>query len=565
MNARDAETQTRSRVVDAFALLSCVTALKHESFLNATAFFAAAHVATVTASAAEASRARRRGTRAETPRFGFGGSPTPRARLGFWSEGSRLTWPRSCSPRREARRPSPRWSPRSSRRRRQARAGAPADFAAAAAAAATAADLATGGRRRRRRPPRWRWTRALGGARHARRPRRARCAIVSSGSRRRRTCERRRLDDATPPGARFLIRPKNSCSSDDHQTRSFDATKTPDSDFAIRSRRSPPAQPRAPRRTVRGVFRRLRAQGHPRSRKHERRVSSSPPPFEALRRFRAPEDFSSLTRWTTTNGDMQFNPAEHSDPSWRPDHLDDPIAERARRRSQIAEPAGTGEFAVGGWAGVLRCASGGRSPGGPDRGRAGVEWAPRTSSGRWASLWWWTRPRRLRRSRTATAAPWRTCWRRWRGMRGAGKDLRAARRSRGRRRTIRAAGGRAPAARRGERPLGHVSTSRGRFTGDTFKPPSSRNPRTKAHAAQYEAQAVRPFARTPSTARSRSTASSPTRARARRSNRSSGGSARRRSAPPRRTESRWARGRWRCSRREARKLTTPGWKSESRT
>ena len=99
------------------------------------------------------------------------------------------------------------------------------------------------------------------------------------------------------------------------------------------------------------------------------------PPSRHVDASDAPEDFSSLTRWTTTNSDLQFNPAEHTDPSWRPDHLDDPIAERARRRSQIAEPAGTGEFAVGGWAGVPRMRLGGSDPlGGPDRGRAGVEW-----------------------------------------------------------------------------------------------------------------------------------------------------------------------------------------------
>jgi hypothetical protein len=87
------------------------------------------------------------------------------------------------------------------------------------------------------------------------------------------------------------------------------------------------------------------------------------------------ENFSDLTRWTTTNSDMQYNPSQHSDPSWRPDHLDDPIAERARRRSQIAEPAGTGEFGVGGWAGIPKMRLGGSDPlGGPDRGRAGVEW-----------------------------------------------------------------------------------------------------------------------------------------------------------------------------------------------
>ena len=88
-----------------------------------------------------------------------------------------------------------------------------------------------------------------------------------------------------------------------------------------------------------------------------------------------PEDFSSLTRWTTTNSDLQYNPSNHKHPDWRPDHLDDPIAERARRRSQIAEPAGAGEFGVGGWAGIPEMRLGGSDPlGGPDRGRAGVEW-----------------------------------------------------------------------------------------------------------------------------------------------------------------------------------------------
>ena len=181
--------------------------------------------------------------------------------------------------------------------------------------------------------------------------------------------------------------------------------------------------------------------------------AASRPPRPPSRHFDAsdaPEDFSSLTRWTTTNGDMQFNPAEHSDPSWRPDHLDDPIAERARRRSQIAEPAGTGEFAVGGWAGVPRMRLGGADPpAGRIRGRAGVEWGTahfeRTlgeslvggpgrddCAGR--------APRRRRRGGHAGDGG--------EGCVERGKDLRAARRSRGRRAAcIRAAGGRAPAAR----------------------------------------------------------------------------------------------------------------------
>lgn len=88
------------------------------------------------------------------------------------------------------------------------------------------------------------------------------------------------------------------------------------------------------------------------------------------------EDFSSLTKWTTTNSDLQYHPSNHTHPGWRPDQMDDPIRERSRRRSQIAEPAGTGEFGVGGWAGIPRMRLGSKSDplGGPDRGRAGVRW-----------------------------------------------------------------------------------------------------------------------------------------------------------------------------------------------
>lgn len=227
--------------------------------------------------------------------------------------------------------------------------------------------------------------------------------------------------------------------------------------------------------------------------------AASRPPRPPSRHFDAsdaPEDFSSLTRWTTTNSDMQFNPAEHSDPSWRPDHLDDPIAERARRRSQIAEPAGTGEFAVGGWAGVPRMRLGGSDPlGGPDRGRAGVEWG--------TAHFERTLGESLVVDPAATTAPVahrdggavedmlatvaRDAWSGKGSSSGAPKPWETR--------------GVHPSRRR-QSPGGAdvvsglwatSSTSYGGFTGDTFKPPSSRNPRTKAHAAQYEAQATAPI------------------------------------------------------------------------
>ena len=83
------------------------------------------------------------------------------------------------------------------------------------------------------------------------------------------------------------------------------------------------------------------------------------------------------TLWTTTNADLQYDPREFVDPNWRALGVstDRPIRERALRRSRVADPAGTGESAVGGWAGVPRTRLGGADPlGGPDRGRAGVEW-----------------------------------------------------------------------------------------------------------------------------------------------------------------------------------------------
>ena len=52
-----------------------------------------------------------------------------------------------------------------------------------------------------------------------------------------------------------------------------------------------------------------------------------------------------------------------------------PIAEAVKRRSKLADPGGSGEADVGGWAHVPKMRLRGQDPlGGPDRGRAGVEW-----------------------------------------------------------------------------------------------------------------------------------------------------------------------------------------------
>ena len=70
------------------------------------------------------------------------------------------------------------------------------------------------------------------------------------------------------------------------------------------------------------------------------------------------------TLWTTTNADLQYDPREFVDPNWRALGVstDRPIRERALRRSRVADPAGTGESAVGGWAGVPRTRLGGADP-----------------------------------------------------------------------------------------------------------------------------------------------------------------------------------------------------------
>ena len=142
VNARDAETQTRSRVVDAFTLLSCVTALKHESFLNATAFFAVAHVATATASLAEATRAAS-GYPSRDPAFRLRRLTDTASEVGFLVgrvtphlAAFLLTAPRGAKTVTEV------VSAVIAAAAAKARAGAPADFAAAAAAAATATDFA---------------------------------------------------------------------------------------------------------------------------------------------------------------------------------------------------------------------------------------------------------------------------------------------------------------------------------------------------------------------------------------------------------------------------------------
>ena len=56
-SVRDVQVNVSNKIVDAFVLLVCVLALRHETFLDATAFFATAHVATFFASLAETVRA----------------------------------------------------------------------------------------------------------------------------------------------------------------------------------------------------------------------------------------------------------------------------------------------------------------------------------------------------------------------------------------------------------------------------------------------------------------------------------------------------------------------------
>jgi len=141
-SARDAETQIRSRIVDAFVLLICVSALKHESFLNATAFFAVAHVAEATASLAAAARAAsgypsrdpslnlRRLTDTASEVCFIIGRVTPHLAAFL------LTAPRGAKTIKEV------VSALIAAAAAKARAGAPAELAAAAAAAAPAAECA---------------------------------------------------------------------------------------------------------------------------------------------------------------------------------------------------------------------------------------------------------------------------------------------------------------------------------------------------------------------------------------------------------------------------------------
>jgi hypothetical protein len=104
--------------------------------------------------------------------------------------------------------------------------------------------------------------------------------------------------------------------------------------------------------------------------------SRPPSSLASTRDSRLRDEFPpEASAWTTTNGDMQYDPREFRHPDWAPDACPDPIAERHRRRSRIADPAGTGESGVGGWARVPPMRLGGVDPlGGPDRGRSGVEW-----------------------------------------------------------------------------------------------------------------------------------------------------------------------------------------------
>ena len=141
-SARDAETQTRSRVVDAFVLLSCVSALKHESFLNATAFFAVAHVAEATASLAAAVRAAS-GYPSRDPAFRLRRLTDTASEVGFLVgrvtphlAAFLLTAPRGAKTITEV------LSAVIAAAVAKARAGVPAEFAAAAAAAAATAALA---------------------------------------------------------------------------------------------------------------------------------------------------------------------------------------------------------------------------------------------------------------------------------------------------------------------------------------------------------------------------------------------------------------------------------------
>jgi hypothetical protein len=91
--------------------------------------------------------------------------------------------------------------------------------------------------------------------------------------------------------------------------------------------------------------------------------------------------FGDATSWRTTNREFQYDPNDFvptpEKKHWDPNTADgrDPRGEIARRRSRIADPAGTGESGIGGWAGVPRMSirKGAVDPlGGPDRGRSGV-------------------------------------------------------------------------------------------------------------------------------------------------------------------------------------------------
>lgn len=67
--------------------------------------------------------------------------------------------------------------------------------------------------------------------------------------------------------------------------------------------------------------------------------------------------FGDATSWRTTNREFQYDPNDFvptpEKKHWDPNTADgrDPRGEIARRRSRIADPAGTGESGIGGWAG----------------------------------------------------------------------------------------------------------------------------------------------------------------------------------------------------------------------
>ena len=117
---------------------------------------------------------------------------------------------------------------------------------------------------------------------------------------------------------------------------------------------------------------------------HEQSFGDSRPGSRLSQRSHATDSvvgFGDATSWRTTNREFQYDPNDFvptpEKKQWDPNFPDgrDPREEIARRRSRVADPAGTGESDVGGWAGIPRMSmrKGAKDPlGGPDRGRSGV-------------------------------------------------------------------------------------------------------------------------------------------------------------------------------------------------